>query len=59
MLPAMEQPTITSAYRSVGITFDSLVFKSAVMRECLRLAPPLRRATWRCCCWVKPARARI
>lgn len=38
MLPAMEQPTITSAYRSVGITFDSLVFKSAVMRECLRLA---------------------
>jgi transcriptional regulator with PAS, ATPase and Fis domain len=34
----MEQPTITSAYRSVGITFDTLVFKSAVMRECLRLA---------------------
>lgn len=37
-MAAMEQPTITSAYRSVGVTFDSLVFKSAVMRECLRLA---------------------
>ncbi len=37
-MAAMDQPTITSAYRSVGITFDSLVFKSAVMRECLRLA---------------------
>jgi transcriptional regulator with PAS, ATPase and Fis domain len=37
-MAAMEQPTITSAYRSVGITFDSLIFKSAVMRECLRLA---------------------
>ncbi|MCC6466621.1 MAG: sigma 54-interacting transcriptional regulator [Planctomycetes bacterium] len=33
-----EQPTITSAYRSVGVTFDTLVCVSPVFRETLRLA---------------------
>ncbi len=33
-----EQPTITSAYRSVGVTFDSLVCASDIFRETLRLA---------------------
>jgi transcriptional regulator with PAS, ATPase and Fis domain len=33
-----EQPTITSAYRSVGVTFDSLVSVSEVFRSALRLA---------------------
>lgn len=33
-----EQPTITSAYRSVGVTFDALICHSEVFRETLRLA---------------------
>jgi two-component system response regulator HydG len=37
-MSAPEQPTITSAYRSVGVTFESLVCNSEVFRETLRLA---------------------
>jgi transcriptional regulator with PAS, ATPase and Fis domain len=37
-MPAGEQPTITSAYRSVGVTFESLVSASAAFKEALRLA---------------------
>jgi transcriptional regulator with PAS, ATPase and Fis domain len=33
-----DQPTITSAYRSVGVTFEALICNSDVFRETLRLA---------------------
>ncbi|MCL4729265.1 MAG: sigma 54-interacting transcriptional regulator, partial [Planctomycetes bacterium] len=35
---AASEPTITSAYRSVGVTFDALVCVSEAFREVLRLA---------------------
>lgn len=35
---AGNEPTITSAYRSVGVTFDALVCASETFREALRLA---------------------
>jgi transcriptional regulator with PAS, ATPase and Fis domain len=37
-MSVQEQPTITSAYRSVGVTFESLVCVSETFREALRLA---------------------
>ncbi|MBX3461180.1 MAG: sigma 54-interacting transcriptional regulator [Planctomycetes bacterium] len=37
-MSAPEQPTITSAYRSVGVTFQSLVCNSDVFRKTLSLA---------------------
>ena len=37
-MSAPDQPTITSAYRSVGVTFESLVCNSDVFAETLRLA---------------------
>ncbi|MBK8206285.1 MAG: sigma 54-interacting transcriptional regulator [Planctomycetes bacterium] len=37
-MSAQEQPTITSAYRSVGVTFEALVCNSTVFRDTLRLA---------------------
>ncbi|MCC6574232.1 MAG: sigma-54-dependent Fis family transcriptional regulator [Planctomycetes bacterium] len=37
-MSSTEQPTITSAYRAVGITFGSLVCKAPAMMETLRLA---------------------
>ncbi len=37
-MSAQEQPTITSAYRSVGVTFEALVCNSEVFRDTLRLA---------------------
>jgi transcriptional regulator with PAS, ATPase and Fis domain len=37
-MSAPEQPTITSAYRSVGVTFEALICVSDVFRETLRLA---------------------
>lgn len=39
-----EQPTITSAYRSVGVTFESLICKSDVFAECIRLAQRAARS---------------
>jgi transcriptional regulator with PAS, ATPase and Fis domain len=37
-MSVQDQPTITSAYRSVGVTFDSLVCNSDAFREAIRLA---------------------
>lgn len=37
-MSAPDQPTITSAYRSVGVTFESLVCNSEIFAETLRLA---------------------
>jgi transcriptional regulator with PAS, ATPase and Fis domain len=37
-MSASDQPTITSAYRSVGVTFESLVCASPLFKETLRLA---------------------
>ncbi|MBZ0136714.1 MAG: sigma 54-interacting transcriptional regulator [Planctomycetes bacterium] len=37
-MAGQDQPTITSAYRSVGVTFESLVCNSDKFREALRLA---------------------
>lgn len=37
-MAGQDQPTITSAYRSVGVTFESLVCNSEKLREALRLA---------------------
>jgi len=37
-MSVQDQPTITSAYRSVGVTFESLVCNSEAFREALRLA---------------------
>jgi len=37
-MSVQDQPTITSAYRSVGVTFESLVCNSEVFAEALRLA---------------------
>jgi transcriptional regulator with PAS, ATPase and Fis domain len=37
-MSVQDQPTITSAYRSVGVTFESLVCNSDAFREALRLA---------------------
>ena len=37
-MSGQDQPTITSAYRSVGVTFESLVCNSDKLHEALRLA---------------------
>ncbi|MCB9894004.1 MAG: sigma-54-dependent Fis family transcriptional regulator [Planctomycetes bacterium] len=37
-MSVQDQPTITSAYRSVGVTFESLVCNSEPFREAIRLA---------------------
>jgi transcriptional regulator with PAS, ATPase and Fis domain len=37
-MSVQDQPTITSAYRSVGVTFESLVCNSDAFREAIRLA---------------------
>ena len=37
-MSVQDQPSITSAYRSVGVTFDALVCNSDPFREALRLA---------------------
>ena len=37
-MSAPEQPTITSAYRSVGVTFETLICSSACFKETLELA---------------------
>lgn len=37
-MSAPDQPTITSAYRSVGVTFETLICSSACFKETLQLA---------------------